>query len=98
MRTDKNPNRKFFYLDKAKIAHLNACSAQNLSMAKACEELKCDPKTLKNAARREGLYDWLMAKFPGYGYTVQKKSEPVAKPDVESLHFKAATMPWRKCA
>jgi len=92
-----NPNRKLFDLTKDRIAHLNACAAQNLSMAAACKELGIDPKTLKNAAERQGLTAWLKRKFPGSGYAVDR-SKPAAQPARESLHFRAATMPWRKCA
>lgn len=96
MRVDTNLNRKPFDLTQDKVAHLNACAAQGMSFAKACEELGCHRETLLKAADRAGLRLWLKDKFPGHGYANPRVK--VEQPARESLHFRAATMSWRGAA
>lgn len=97
MRVDTSPTRTPFDLTKDKVAHLNACAAQGMSLARACQELGCHHKTLKKAVARAGLEDWLKDKFPGHGYKVNR-APTIEQPKRELLHFRAATMSWRGAA
>lgn len=97
MKAENSKNRAFFTLDREKVNHFSACSAERMSMASACREVGCDPKTPKAAAERAGLTDWLNEKFPGTGYEI-RHTKPAACEIRESLHFRAATMSWRKAA
>lgn len=111
MRVDSNRGRKLFELTESRVAHLNACAAQGLSMNEASKELGADPKTIKKAAERAGLTAWLRAKFPASTggrkqqrraeYQVITLAELRAEPpqvDTSLPHVRAAMMRWRNAA
>lgn len=91
MRIDSNSNRKLFELTAERISHLNACSAAGQSLSAAAREVGVDPATIKSAARRQGLTQWLRTRFPirshycGGGYNKPKCSGELRRLAPEDL-------------
>ena len=53
-----------FDLTDERISHLNACAAQGITLTEAARELGVRKDTLRNAAERQDMYEWLAEKFP----------------------------------
>ena len=56
-------NNQLWFLTPERMAHLNACAAQNRALSNAARELGVHPATLKAAAIREGKLEWLQGRF-----------------------------------
>lgn len=68
MRVNSKPVHNRFDLTESRISHINACSAQGKSLNATCAELGVDPQTVKAAAKRQDMVEWLRGKFPHRSY------------------------------
>lgn len=90
---------KEWFLER--IPHLNACSAQGMSLRDAAKEMRVNPRTIKQAAKNANMYLWLEKKFPSitrYRSGIRFVSVDEAKNlavDRNNPYVRAATMPWR---
>jgi hypothetical protein len=65
-RPDAGPSRhnnQLWHLTPERMAHINACAAQNRALSNAAREIGVHPATLKAAAIREGKLEWLQSRF-----------------------------------
>ncbi|MDF0750336.1 hypothetical protein NLU14_08840 [Marinobacter sp. 71-i] len=68
MRVNSRISHNRFELTESRISHINACAAQGKSLSATALELCVDPQTVKAAAKRQDMVEWLRGKFPHRSY------------------------------
>lgn len=92
-----------FDLTPSRMAHLNACSAQKMSLPAAAKEIGARVDTIKLAAKREGKESWLRERFPKSGRQGEQRKKGNQSDDGVLLipknpQTKWLTKAWRKVA
>ncbi|WP_286749574.1 MULTISPECIES: hypothetical protein [Marinobacter] len=79
------------------LAFFAKCKSKGMTKREACTELGNPNSTVNRRAKKAGLYDELQKIYPP-SFSMPFPDKSTWKPKKQILHFRAATMQWRKAS